>query len=550
MEKTEQFDPKSLSKPINAIEEKTSWWDNWLNKKSKITFTPEKEDKEPIKSPDQATETADKDKNLKTFFGDKEEKNWPPVPGERLMADNKTSIHWIIAGSLTVIVLVVVILASFGLINMLRNGISQHSLTGIEQQIQQASTLFDKGELTEAKSTLEKILTDDVSNQKAEELLRDVNRKIGDSLIASVLKYNEININEWPHETYVSDDQMFAVGQSKDWEKIDSDFDVKFDIGQSTLGVRQIPEVKSLSEAQNIYLSRIASDGYTLINQREDVAYNGTNARIMVAENQSYYLVSLIFQKYYLAYEISGALDKNTYQNDMTALQQFLISFQLLNNYDLGTYDNLAAFTKDNLIFYGWPEKLSVEDKDYIIQGFADSYAQITDLLDFSLQENITVYLYPDWPTLYQYTLAKNSFIKGDNREIHLVYISQAEHQSFGYELTKLIVQNMVKKSVEPLVIEGLATTLDQTGRDYVVLVRESRYIPLEQLIGVNWELNQDGDVKYFIAGTFAQYLIDRYGIDAYINLIKSDQFPIAYEDNYGLTLSELEEAYKTANGF
>jgi|GEM_PF-2998979 len=544
MEKETKFDPKSLSKPIGAVEDEPSWLERLFAPKKEIRFD---KDEEPV-----ATEKAKTTEEVKPgkIFIKSEKDNWPPEPGDRQEADSRTSIRWIIAGSLTVVVLVVVILASFGLVNMIRDSVEERSLSNIEKRVEQAGELIKQGELTEAKRTVEEILVADDANQKAEELLGEINRQIGDDLISDLLTYKESDLTAVEMDVYIDNtNQHFAVNYSADWERVESAYDVKFDIGSSTLGVRSMPSIASLVEAELAYLANINTDGYSIINQREDVLINGLPAKIVVAENDMNYLVSALVQKYYFAYELSGALDKNDYTDDMFALKQFLNSFELLPQFALATYDNLAVFNDTNFVFRAWPATLSDEDKNYILEEFTQSYQNITDKIGMSVAEDINVYIYPDWGTLREYTLANNSFSRLPNNEMHIVFINQGEHQSFGYETTKLIIANQIDHKIEPLALEGLATYLDQTGRDYRELARTNQYIPLEKLLGVNWDLDQNGDIKYFIAGTFTEYLIDRFGIDAYVNLLRSEQFPIAYENNYSLTLSELESDYKTDLG-
>lgn len=545
MDKENKFDPKSLSKPIGAVEDEPSWLESLLSPKKQIRF--EKEKEAPVTEPDTAKQTAEQDKKKedKSFFR-ADKGSWPLEPGDRQETDNRTSIRWIIAGSLTVVVLVVVILASFGLVNMIRDGVEEQSLTSIEQRVKQASELIEQGELTSAKQTVEEILSSDDTNQKASELLKEINRQIGSNMITELLAVNETDLTMSEEEkVYIGDNQHFSVNYVPNWEQLETDYDIKFDAGDSTLAVRSMPAMTSLAEAELTYRKNITQDNYVSINQREDVQINNLPAKIFVAENDLNYLVSVIVHKYYFAYEISGIFNKSNYSaDDMNSLKHFLDSFTLLSEFDLATYDNLAVFNDTNFVFRTWPQTLTEEEKEYIIAQFTDDYQNITNVISMSIDDNINVYLYPDWKTLHDYTLADNSFSKLTNNEVHIVFISPQEHQSFGYETTKLIILNQIDHQVEPLVLEGLATYLDQTNRDYRELVRENQYIPLEELLGVNWKLNQSGDVKYFIAGTFTEYLIDRYGIDAYINLLQSEQFPIAYENNYSLTLSELESNY------
>ncbi|HPH78700.1 MAG TPA: hypothetical protein PLH65_01320, partial [bacterium] len=144
--------------------------------------------------------------------------------------------------------------------------------------------------------------------------------------------------------------------------------------------------------------------------------------------------------------------------------------------------------------------------------------------------------------------LAGNSFSDWQNPQMHIVYENANSHQSFGYETTKIIYQKMFSQVKEPLVIEGVAVMLDQTGRDYLALMKNNSFIPLANLVGVNWDLT-NGDIKYYEAGLFSQYLIDQYGIDLYSNLSNEKEFPLGYQNVYQKTLPELENEFRMAVG-
>lgn len=329
-----------------------------------------------------------------------------------------------------------------------------------------------------------------------------------------------------------------------EWQTVESDFDIKFADQLATYGVKKYPKTKSIMDLQEKYMADQTGKDNPILAKKENINFNNSNSTVVIIEEENYYEISLLMQKYYYGYELSGWLPKDDFANSLETFKKFVKSFQLNGEYAINSYDNLTVFSNDNFEFYAWPNAINAQDQELIKSQFADSLKLIDSTLQIDWKDRVKVYLYPSWDVYYQYTLANNSFSDYKTKEMHIIYLDQQNHQSFGYETTKLIFQNSFGEVKEPIVLEGAAVMLDQTGRDYLDLVRKNQFMSFNKLLNVNWQL-VPGDVKYFQVGVFSKYLIEKYGINLYVNLSKEKQFPEAYQKVYNKSLDMLEAEMK-----
>jgi hypothetical protein len=452
------------------------------------------------------------------------------------------SVSWVISGSLTVIILVVVILSSFGLINLLKNQFVKQNLSDTQIDEQKAEQLYQAGNYQAARDLTKTILDKHADDTTANNLLTKINASYAKNVLDQFIAFRQVDLTSWTHDNYQDPKGHFAIGIDPNWTTLNSNYDLKLAGGTNQFGVRKYSAVRSINDLKVKFQANLPSQT-SLIYTQDDYSFQNSTSSVLVLEDADHLIVSLLCQKYYFGYELTAWLPKDNYQTGLADFTKFVASYQLLPNFDLSSYNDLATFDGGHVKVHSWPGVLTQDDQAAIATQFSDSISYINQNLITQYANDLQVYLYPSWDTLYEYTLATNSFSDFNNSEIHIVYTDANNHQSFGYETTKIVVQHLFGQVSEPLLLNGLATMLDQTGRDYRSLAKVNAHIPLANLLGVGWEVTP-GDPKYYEAGTFTQYLISRYGIDVYINLLQEKTFPEAFDKHYSKSLADLEKEY------
>ncbi len=478
---------------------------------------------------------------------DKKEKSSWLSPGTTTFVEQEflrsKSIGWLIAGAASLLLLVILVFASFGLINLIRDQFFGKQLSEVEIAFNQAQDLYNQNSFEPAKTKVDEILSTSPNYQPAQDLLVKINQKRGEKILENFTFNKELDQTLTPEQIYQDPDSHFQIMLPTDWEKIESTADLKLVSGDSSLTVKKYPKINYLKKAETQFLQNLEPNTTVLITKSDQTIKN-SQAEVIALEKDNTYQVSVLLQKYYYAYELTAVLPKKELANQQTIINQFVQSFAVLPQFDLSSYDQLTTFESDNFVFHGW-STLTPEDQTYLKEQFQASLQNINQTLLINWKDKINVYLYPSWDQLYTYTLACNSFSDLANKEMHILYVSPDNHQSFGYETTKIIFQNTFGTVQERFILEGIAVMLDQTNRDYLDLLRQNHFIPLSDLMSVNWEL-LEGNIKYFEVGVLSRYLIDQYGIDLYINLAKEKEFPEGFKAVYGKDLPELETEIKT----
>ncbi|MBU0647564.1 hypothetical protein KJ855_00110, partial [Patescibacteria group bacterium] len=454
---------------------------------------------------------------------------------EKTPKESPTSFSWLIVGSLSMLLVVILVFASFGLVNLVKNYYQNQSLSNVEQSLKQAEEFYQKGEYEPAKFKVDEVLSEDDSNQTAIELKSKINQKRGENILNEFSIYKELDLTLTAENTYNDPNLHFSVIDTPEWSVIDSEYDLKYSSGDASYGIKKYPRVNTTTKLENQYMLAFANQAVELLTKKEDTNFQGMKSSILVLEDVDYYIVTVLAQKYYFGYEITGMIPKKDSSTKLTEFKQLAATFNLLPEFTLQSYDGLYSFSSNNFDFHSFVQ-LPPEQQTFVIDSFTQSQEFINSTLLTNWTDTIEVYLYPDFATLYQYTLSDNSFADIDTQQMHIVFENPESHQSFGYETTKIIFENTFGEVKEKMILEGIAVMLDQTGRDYSELVRLNPPIPLEDLLNINWEIRQ-GDLKYFTVGVLANYLIDQYGIDLYVNLAREKEFPDAFEKIYDKTL-------------
>lgn len=206
-------------------------------------------------------------------------------------------------------------------------------------------------------------------------------------------------------------------------------------------------------------------------------------------------------------------------------------------------------YEKDNFIIY-YPDNSLVKDSlDEWLAPREKAFKGICDYLGVSKDERskkVTFYIFND-----REQLQKFGFKSGHaNRPESKIYT--LANQSYGHELTHILCQRVSsKRSSFAFASEGLATFLDQSGRNYN---RISKYF-LENGVVKESELTKllSNDAfnelrfSYCFASSFVEYLIEEYSLEKFKNFYMQDEYPIneAFEHFYKKEGEELLESWK-----
>ena len=122
-----------------------------------------------------------------------------------------------------------------------------------------------------------------------------------------------------------------------------------------------------------------------------------------------------------------------------------------------------------------------------------------------------------------------------------------AEHQSLGHEMTHVITHWTLGDPSQALLGEGIAVCLDHNqpppqarARD---LLARGELAPLSNMLGDDW-FALEANVAYPESGSFACYLLGRYGAEAFRELYPRVDFSAALREVYGADLVVLEREW------
>ncbi|MHB1355665.1 MAG: hypothetical protein ACYCZF_06780 [Anaerolineae bacterium] len=211
-------------------------------------------------------------------------------------------------------------------------------------------------------------------------------------------------------------------------------------------------------------------------------------------------------------------------------------------------YDTWAQAETEHLVLYYPPDTWVAEVIDDIAVQHEDAYQAIRQALNLETEEPVTLYLYPSEDTLYRSTARASGFAITATKEVHALWIAADDHQTPGHELTHILTSIEWGEPAEALLGEGIAVCLDQSGRDphaqAAELLRQGELAALTRMLGDSW-FTIDAGIAYPESGSFAWFLLDTYGVDAFRELYQAVELKPALIEVTGKSLSQLEKAWK-----
>ncbi len=219
---------------------------------------------------------------------------------------------------------------------------------------------------------------------------------------------------------------------------------------------------------------------------------------------------------------------------------------------ELGGMATSAHFT----LFY--PKEALHDHEVQVLKGEAEfQYGVDAERMKESLKpgEKISVYLYPSAESKRQFIgTSTTNIAKPWRREIHLTLDSFEE--TFRHEVVHVLAAEIglpiICASDRMALNEGYATAIDwDWGRfsphEYAAaLQRDTLLGNPEALFEFTGFATQQGSYAYVIAGSFARYLIDRYGINSFKEVFPAGHFYEVYGTSLGSLIHDWEDFLRT----
>ena len=209
----------------------------------------------------------------------------------------------------------------------------------------------------------------------------------------------------------------------------------------------------------------------------------------------------------------------------------------------------LASTASAHHVFHYLPDSEFAADVDWMPAWQEERYDDILEALDVdALEDPIQTYLYPDNATKGEVTGDDgNGHANVQNLEVHEVY-GDGVYAVGAHEDTHVVAYHRIGQANSTLMGEGLAVMVDRTwwGEDldhWASTYADAGEIPpLRELVDDFW--SYDEGTTYPLAGHFVAFLVDGWGIDALKRLYVAEDLDVAFEDELGLTLDEVEAAW------
>ncbi len=197
-------------------------------------------------------------------------------------------------------------------------------------------------------------------------------------------------------------------------------------------------------------------------------------------------------------------------------------------------------------VFYYQDGTMAAQDIDAIVEYQEAAYDDILVQLELdALDRPIDTYLYPNNETKGE--------ISGNDGNAHAVPMNYEVHAVYGpdvisigaHEDVHVLAYHHIGDTGYALMGEGLAVLVDYSWWGQSLDHWASTYLadgsipPLSALIDDFW--GYDDGITYPIAGHFAGFVCDRWGIDVLKQLYVAEDLEAAFVQELGLSLSELE---------
>ena len=215
-------------------------------------------------------------------------------------------------------------------------------------------------------------------------------------------------------------------------------------------------------------------------------------------------------------------------------------------------YNDWNIFETENIIFHYRKDKNSKTDIDAFVLSRENAFIKIQSFFDSKIHRKIDFYLWDSREEAFSVLQRHLGFAIGQYYLIH-----NAADQSIGHEITHIITHYIDgAKSITSLICEGAAVLFDQSPeRDnikFAKLMMEKNNVTTVDIKALwqNFFILSSG-ITYSTAVVFAQNLLNKFGKEKYIEIIKTQTYDevcfILGKDNLEAVIEETQEMINTA---
>ncbi len=199
--------------------------------------------------------------------------------------------------------------------------------------------------------------------------------------------------------------------------------------------------------------------------------------------------------------------------------------------------------------FHFVPGGEAADEMSWLADWQDSRYRSILNVLEMeALEQPIQAYLYPDNTTKGQVTGSSgNAHANYPNLEVHMVY-GDGVYAVGAHEDVHVLAWHLWGETHFTLMGEGLAVMVDgnwwgESLEYWVATYRDDGSLPsLQVLMDDFW--SADDSITYPVAGHFVDWLLTEWGLDTVKTLYLTEDLEGAFEDELGMDLATVEEAW------
>ena len=212
----------------------------------------------------------------------------------------------------------------------------------------------------------------------------------------------------------------------------------------------------------------------------------------------------------------------------------------------------MIKVSSKNYDFYFNIGSLAEKDIDNIIKIQEKCYTDICNVLNIKPKLRIKYYLL-ETPELVGKAYGDNEPCNGFASPPDTIYaVYNKDVKCIGYHEDAHIISYTINRPDSPFIREGLAMFFDKVwwnrkNEDWVIeYLKNNKYISIVKLLDKDTFFSYPDHVTYPIAGSFIKFLIEKFGINKFLELYKKNSNYIKHiEDIYGIKIYDIESEYK-----
>ncbi len=215
-------------------------------------------------------------------------------------------------------------------------------------------------------------------------------------------------------------------------------------------------------------------------------------------------------------------------------------------------FEEWSRVKTKNLVLLAPPKSQPEADLKWLAPVYQKGYETIVKALGIEPDDNpILCYFYPTKAALWLYNRRESGFAFLPAGEVHSWFISRAERQSTGHEMTHVIAWRAWGEPSQALLGEGVAVAMDLSTIDPSQAFKEAvgkklASFSLKSLLGQGF-FEAEPTLAYKAAGSFVKYLLKAYGVKSFVTFYKAPDIEKGAVEAYQKTLAQLELGWKAS---